>query len=171
MISGLEKLTVLLVDDYEHMGAIIRPMLNSAGVGRTIFVNTGPQAMEALRQNAIDIAIFDFNIGDLSGSELTKSIRLAPDSPNPFLPIIMLTGHAERTRVFEARDAGVSEFVVKPVTARAVLDRLNAVVARPRPFIRTSDYFGPDRRRRQDPAHAGPWRRKDDENASASGAG
>ncbi len=159
MISGLEKLTVLLVDDYEHMGAIIRPMLNSAGVGRTIFVNTGPQAMEALRQNAIDIAIFDFNIGDLSGSELTKSIRLAPDSPNPFLPIIMLTAHSELRRIVEARDAGVNEFCRKPVTAAELLSKISAVITRPRPFVRSPDYFGPDRRRKRSAHYDGPERR------------
>ncbi len=74
----------------------------------------------------------------------------------------MLTGHAARARVEEARDAGVTEFVVKPVTARAVLDRINAVILRPRHFVRTSEYFGPDRRRRQDPAYQGPWRRSGD---------
>ncbi len=53
--------------------------------------------------------------------------------------------------------------MVKPVTARAVLDRINAVILRPRPFVRTGEYFGPDRRRRQDPEFKGPWRRKGDD--------
>jgi len=99
----------------------------------------------------------------VDGVEFTRLVSNAGDSPNPFLPIIMLTGHAERARVEEARDSGVTEFVVKPVTARSVLDRLNAVIMRPRPFVRTADYFGPDRRRRQDPTYVGPWRRNDDE--------
>ena len=104
----------------------------------------------------------------IDGVEFTRLVRNATDSPNPFLPIIMLTGHAERVRVMECRDAGVTEFVVKPVTARAVLDRLNNVIFKPRAFVRTSEYFGPDRRRRQDPAFEGPWRREGDDQKAAA---
>lgn len=71
----------------------------------------------------------------------------------------MMTGHSERSRVYEARDAGVTEFIVKPITAKAVLDRLNAVIMRPRPFIRSRDYVGPCRQRRDAPDYAGPFRR------------
>ncbi len=109
------------------------------------------------------MAIVDFQMSPIDGVEFTRLVRNAADSPNPFLPIIMLTGHAAKARVEEARDAGVTEFVVKPVTARAVLDRINAVILRPRPFVRTGEYFGPDRRRRQDPEFKGPWRRKGDD--------
>jgi DNA-binding response OmpR family regulator len=108
------------------------------------------------------VAFVDFQMAPVDGVEFTQLVRNASDSPNPFLPVIMLTGHADRARVEEARDAGVTEFIVKPVTARAVLDRLNNVINRPRSFVRTDDYFGPDRRRRQDPAYDGPWRRKGD---------
>jgi DNA-binding response OmpR family regulator len=78
------------------------------------------------------------------------------------LPIIMMTGHSEKSRVVEARDAGVTEFVAKPLTAKAVLERIQAVIYRPRPFVRTATYFGPGRRRRDDPTFAGPWRRSTD---------
>ena len=166
---ALSDLRVLLVDDNPHMRAIVAAILTGVGVHRLQECWDGAGALEALREWPADVAIVDFQMQPVDGVEFTRMVRNAADSPNPFLPIIMLTGHAERTRVVEARDAGVSEFVVKPVTARAVLDRLNAVVARPRPFVRTSDYFGPDRRRRQDPNHAGPWRRKDDAGAGASG--
>lgn len=57
----------------------------------------------------------------------------------------MITGYAERTRVFEARDAGVSEMLVKPISAKGLYQRIAKVVLNPRPFIRTESYFGPDR--------------------------
>ena len=123
----------------------------------------GAEGLDALRQWPADMAIVDFQMSPIDGVEFTRLVRNAADSPNPFLPIIMLTGPAAKARVEEARDAGVTEFVVKPVTARAVVDRINAVILRPRPFVRTAEYFGPDRRRRQDPAHTGPWRRKGDD--------
>ncbi len=74
----------------------------------------------------------------------------------------MLTGYAERSLVMEARDAGVTEFIAKPLTAQALVNRLGAVIFKPRPFVRTSSYFGPDRRRRDDPNYDGPLRRSDD---------
>ena len=80
------------------------------------------------------------------GIELTRMIRQPDTSPNPFVPIIMITGYAERNRVFEARDAGVSEMLVKPISAKGLYARIAKVVLNPRPFIRTDHYFGPDRR-------------------------
>jgi two-component system chemotaxis response regulator CheY len=74
----------------------------------------------------------------------------------------MITGHLTVRRIAEARDAGVNEFVAKPITARSVLDRLQLIIDHPRPFVRTDDFFGPDRRRRNDPAYDGPLRRKAD---------
>ena len=62
----------------------------------------------------------------------------------------------------EARDAGVNEFLAKPVTARSLIHRINLVIEHPRPFIRCSTYFGPDRRRRAEPGFKGPWRRQGD---------
>jgi two-component system chemotaxis response regulator CheY len=116
----------------------------------------GAEALQVVRDHQIDIAIVDFRMSPLDGVQFTQLVRQSPDSPDPFLPIIMLTGFAERHRVFEARDAGVTEIVVKPVTARSLLDRINTVIFKPRPFIRTEDYFGPCRRRRDDPAYDGP---------------
>ena len=161
-MSTLSALRVLLVDDNQHMRSIVAAVLAGVGVTQVRECWDGAEALDALRQWPADVAIVDFQMSPVDGVEFTRLVRNAGDSPNPFLPIIMLTGHAERARVEEARDAGVTEFVVKPVTARSVLDRLNAVIIRPRPFIRTADYFGPDRRRRQDPAYVGPWRRNDD---------
>ena len=162
MSTLLSTVRVLVVDDNQHMRSIVAAVLAGVGVQHVRECCDGAEALEALRQWPADVAIVDFQMQPIDGAEFTRLVRNAGDSPNPFLPIIMLTGYAERTRVEEARDAGVTEFVVKPVTARAVLDRLNAVISRPRAFVRTSDYFGPDRRRRQDPNYMGPWRRNDD---------
>jgi DNA-binding response OmpR family regulator len=122
----------------------------------------GAEALQLMREGPVDIAIVDFKMTPLDGVQFTQLVRNSPDSVDPFLPIIMLTGFAERNRVFEARDAGVTEIVVKPVTARSLLDRINTVIFKPRPFIRSSDYFGPCRRRRDEANYAGPFRRESD---------
>lgn len=161
-MSALESLQVLLVDDNQHMRAIVAAILKGAGVGRTYEVNDGSEALRVLRERSIDLAIVDFNMAPLDGVEFTRLVRSSPDSINPFLPIIMMTGHAERAKVCEARDAGVTEFIVKPVTANSVLSRVQAVIYKPRPFVRSEGYNGPCRRRVSDPKFQGPYRRETD---------
>jgi len=159
---ALDALDILLVDDNPYMRRIVTAVLRGAGIQNVREVGDGSEALTQLRHWPADIAIVDFNMFPLDGVQFTKLVRNSPDSPNPFLPIIMMTGHSERSRVVEARDAGVTEFVVKPVTAKALIGRLNAVIYHPRAFIRTETYFGPDRRRQPDPAYAGPLRRATD---------
>jgi two-component system, chemotaxis family, chemotaxis protein CheY len=163
MATGVEALRVLLVDDNQHMRAIVLTVLHGVGVTLIKEARDGSEALEVLRDWPADMAIVDFQMFPIDGVEFTRLVRNSTDSPNPYLPIVMMTGHSERSRVMEARDAGVTEFVAKPVTAKAVLDRVQAVIFHPRPFIKSEDYFGPDRRRRQDPTYPGPWRRSTDE--------
>ena len=161
-MSALNSLNVLLVDDNQHMRAIVAAILKGAGVGTTFEVNDGSEALRMLRERPIDLAIVDFNMFPLDGVEFTRLVRNAPDSANPFLPIIMMTGHAERSRVVQARDAGVSEFVVKPVNAKVLMERLYAVVLKPRAFVRDETFVGPCRRRARRPDFEGPFRRRTD---------
>lgn len=162
-MSSLKSLQILLIDDNQHMRTIAAAILQSAGIRNIIEVSDGSAALAALHQNPIDLAIVDFNMAPMDGVEFTRLVRNRPDSPNAYLPIIMMTGHSEKHRVMEARDAGVTEFVVKPITAKAVFDRIQAVIMRPRPFIKANAYFGPDRRRSTPSTYSGPKRRKDDQ--------
>jgi CheY-like chemotaxis protein len=147
------------------MRSIVGVMLNSFGIRMIREAKDGAEALESLRRWPADLAICDFLMEPLDGVAFTRKVRNAPDSPNPYLPVVMLTGHSELHRVIEARDAGVTEFVVKPLTAKALVDRINTVIFKPRPFIRTRDYFGPDRRRKDDPFFSGPFRREADRQA------
>lgn len=162
-MSALQSLNILLVDDNQHMRAITSAILQSAGIRNIREVADGAAALDAVRDHSVDLAIVDFNMFPLDGVEFTRLIRNSPDSANPYLPIIMMTGHSEKHRVVEARDAGVTEFVVKPITAKAVFDRIQSVIMRPRPFVKTEDYFGPDRRRTNPSNFKGPFRRSTDQ--------
>lgn len=162
-MTDLSSLQVLLVDDNQHMRAIASAVLKSAGIGDVREAGDGAAALDILHTHPVDLAIVDFNMFPLDGVEFTRLVRNSPDSANPYLPIIMMTGHSEKSRVYEARDAGVTEFIVKPITAKAILERIQAVIFRPRPFVRTDDYFGPDRRRLQKPDYSGPRRRATDQ--------
>src|SRR5205814_7236960 len=103
--------------------------------------------------------ITDWAMPIFDGLELTQMIRQPGANNNPYVPIIMLTGHSEKKRVIAARDAGVTEFLAKPISAKGLYQRILNVVANPRPFIRTRTYFGPDRRRNTNPNNIGPERR------------
>lgn len=162
MLSGIEALQVLTVEDNAHMRAIIGAVLQGLGLKEVREARDGEAALAMLHAHPVDIALVDFLMTPMDGVQFTRMIRTSPDSPNVYLPIIMMTGHSERSRVCEARDAGVTEFVTKPLTARALALRISAVVHRPRPFVRTASYFGPDRRRRDDPRYAQYGRRAGD---------
>jgi len=159
---NLAPLSILLVDDNRHMCTILSAVLKGIGVVKTRTALDGAEALEMLRQYPVDIAIIDYNMAPLDGIEFTRMQRQSNDSTNPYLPIIMVSGHSERSRIMTARDAGVNEFVVKPLNAKALLDRIINVVMRPRPYVRCSSYFGPDRRRRADPQYSGLYKRATD---------
>jgi len=117
----------------------------------------GQAAIALLHAHSPDLVLTDLAMAPMDGLEFTRHIRNHEDSPNPFVPIIMVSGHTEKHRVEAARDAGVTEFLAKPVNAHNLFSRIAEIVGRPRAFVRCDTYFGPDRRRRQ--LDAGPRRR------------
>ena len=161
MASLYDKLTILVAEDNKPMRSLLRDILEALGVGTILEAADGKAAITQLGAHAVDIVILDWNMEPMDGMELTRQIRTSPESPDQFVPIIMLSGHTERTRVLAARDAGVTEFMAKPVSVKALCTRINAIIDAPRPFIRTNGYFGPDRRRRVLPFN-GPDRRNDE---------
>jgi CheY-like chemotaxis protein len=153
------RLRFLLVEDNPHMRRIVRALLYGFGAREVIEAENGATGLEAFIHNAPDIVITDWVMPVMDGLQLIQMIRQPNGSANPFVPIIMLTGHSDRRRVLAARDAGVTEFLVKPISSKALYQRVLNVVANPRPFIRTEAYFGPDRRRNTNANYGGPERR------------
>ncbi|HWC63703.1 MAG TPA: response regulator [Rhizomicrobium sp.] len=160
--APFENLKVLIVEDNQHMRSLLRTLLNAIGIREIVDANNGVTALTAMREKKFDLILTDLVMKPMDGLEFTKTVRTAESSPNPFVPIIMLTGHTEKHRVEAARDAGVTEFLAKPITATSLFSRLAEVVERPRAFVRCDAYFGPDRRRKTLDSYGGPWRRHDD---------
>ena len=153
------KLRFLVCDDNPHMRRILRTLLHSFGAREVYESEDGATALEMYSHYVPDIVITDWSMPIFDGLELAQMIRQPESKGNPFAPIIMLTGHSEKRRVTVARDAGVTEFLAKPISAKGLYQRILNVVANPRPFIKTKTYFGPDRRRNTSNAYIGPERR------------
>lgn len=154
------KLRFLVCDDNPHMRRILRTLLHSFGAREVYEAEDGATALEMYSHYVPDIVITDWAMPIFDGLELTQMIRQPGANANPYVPIIMLTGHSEKKRVMAARDAGITEFLAKPISAKALYQRILNVVINPRPFIKTKNYFGPDRRRNVNPNYVGPERRK-----------
>ncbi|MDB5423742.1 MAG: chemotaxis protein CheYIII [Phenylobacterium sp.] len=154
-------LKILLVDDNHHMRVLLTEILRALGVRQIFEASDGAEGLQTLRHNPVDIIMTDLSMQPLDGIDFVRLLRAAP-GPSRMTPVIMITGHSTLQRVNEARDAGVNEFLAKPLTARGVLGRVALVIDHPRGFVRSESYFGPDRRRRCDPNWAGPWRRESD---------
>jgi two-component system, chemotaxis family, chemotaxis protein CheY len=159
---GFETLKALIVEDNAHMRSLLRALLSSIGIKEIAEAGNGQVGLVLLRERKSDMVLTDLAMSPMDGLEFTRRLRNDEHSPNPFVPIIMITGHTERYRVEAARDAGVTEFLAKPITAQNLFARIAEIVERPRAFVRCDSYFGPDRRRHQTDDYAGPWRRKDD---------
>ena len=145
----LDALSVLVVDDNKFMRTVVENLCKGLGLGDFAQAEDVQQALIVLRDRPIDLVITDWHMEPTEGLTFVKYMRNDPQSPNPYVPIIMLTGHGDRDRVCEARDAGVNMFMAKPISAKAMYERLIWMINHPLPFIRTSYYFGPDRRRKQ----------------------
>jgi two-component system chemotaxis response regulator CheY len=156
------RLRFLIVDDNAHMRRIVRTLLHGFGAREIYEAEDGASGVEAFTQYLPDIIVTDWAMPIFDGLEFTQMVRQPGANANPYVPIIMLTGHSEKSRVFLARDAGITEFMAKPISAKSLYHRILNVVANPRQFIRTKTYFGPDRRRNIDAKFSGTDRRKKD---------
>lgn len=170
MAFKLEKLKILLVEDITPMRQLFVSVLKCLGINNITAAPDGQDAFRLFCKNNHDIILTDWVMDPMDGIELTREIRTNDLSPNKMVPIIMITGYSAWPRVETARDAGVTEFLVKPFSANDIAKRISHVISNPRDFIDIQDYFGPDRRRRVDPDYTGPRRRDEDqEKYSAKG--
>jgi CheY-like chemotaxis protein len=153
---NLSRLRALIVDDDPNMRTILRMTLEACGFKELRVASSGRKGFEVLQSFLPDLVITDWEMSGGHGIELLRRVRTDPASPDRFLPVVVLSGYAYRESINEARDAGATDFLVKPVSAKRVVSRITGLIENPRPFIQTRDFFGPDRRRRADPDYDGP---------------
>jgi CheY-like chemotaxis protein len=166
MAYQLRNASILIVDDMEPMLALVSSLLEVFGFTRIYKANNAEDGLKLFLEHNPDIVLVDWQMEPFNGIELVRRMRADPKSPNRFVPIIMMTGFSHRIRVEEARDVGVTEFLVKPFKAKDLYTRIEQIAERPRRFVEAESFFGPDRRRKlMTDDYEGPKRREIDEAA------
>lgn len=143
----IEALRVLVVDDDQYMRKVVRTMLNAIGVKTVFEANDGVSGLDAIRQHNPDLVIVDWEMPMIDGAQFVRMVRSPGEFPSPDIPIIMLSGHGDRWRVVEAARIGAHEYLLKPVSTKALHDRIVAILGRPRPTVQFDGYYGPAPRR------------------------
>ncbi len=168
MAFEFSKLSILVVEDIHPMRKLFVSVLRALDIGNVEEAENGEEAFKKFSKNNHDIILTDWLMAPGDGLELARRVRHGTESPNKMVPIILITGYSAWSRVETSRDSGVTEFLIKPFSANDIAKRLAYVITNPRDFIETSDFFGPDRRRRIDPSYNGPFRRLEDEKKYSS---
>jgi len=133
---NLQEMKILVVDDSSTARKFLSEMLHEIGVGHVVGAEDGAEAIERLRTFPADLMLCDLHMAPLDGIELTRLIRNASDSPNPYLPIVMLTADATQVQMKNAFNAGVNAFMSKPMKMNVLHRKLYAIFANPQVFIR-----------------------------------
>ncbi len=158
--STFERIDVLIADPNRHMRTLLKGVLRAFGVRSIREANDGADAFKEMSIGNVDLVLTEYMMSPLDGLDFVRLVRTGQDSSDRFMPVIMVSGHTERHIVEQARDAGINEFLAKPITPESLMARTLSVLEHPRPFVHVANYFGPDRRRRNTRPHKGDRRKK-----------
>ncbi len=148
------RLKILVVEDHEPTRIFLKEVLEASGTSHLRMVADVRSALPLLKDRLLDLLICDLNLGDINGQALIRAVRLNPNFTNRYMPIIVLSGDNKTETVRALIDLGINKFVSKPVSPRSLIEAIKNVLERPKAFITAKDYFGPDRRNRQEPGAA-----------------
>lgn len=162
MTYQFQDASILVVDDMKPMLNLTVSILKTFGFQNIYTARDADDAFAKFCRFNPDIVLTDWMMEPYDGIELTNKIRNDPKSPNKFVPVILMTGYSARVRVTESRDKGVTEFLVKPFCAKDLYTRIEQLIEKPRKFIDSGKFFGPDRRRKKGDDYQGPRRRNVD---------
>jgi len=153
-------MSVLVVDNSPFTRKLAVQMLRSFGFGFIRQENNAKSALQTYCDQDIILVFVETTLEENSGIDVIKSIRTSDESPNTVVPILATCGHPVFDRISKVRDAGATEMIAKPFSPNHVLDRILYMVERPREYVRSDDFFGPDRRRNISDEYKGEERRE-----------
>jgi CheY-like chemotaxis protein len=121
-------------------------LLQAIGVKDIHEASSGRAGLEAICALAPDVVILDWEMPAPNGPDFMRRVRSPGMFPLPDVPVIMLTAYGERSRVLEAVQLGVNEYLLKPVSSKALLARLVAILTKPRRMVKKGDFYVPEPR-------------------------
>jgi DNA-binding response OmpR family regulator len=162
MAYDFSHVNILVVECTPAMYQLLKSVLHMLKIPqKNVYDAYNPkEAFAKFKNIRHDLIITDWLENPDEGIALTKMLRTDESSPNPYVPIIMTAGSGHLSRVLKARDSGVSDYVVKPFSAKTLADRLERIIEDKRKFVISGTYTGPDRRRKSNKNYDGPERRK-----------
>lgn len=154
----LSNIHVLVLEKHRLVRQVMKDVFKTFGVPRIETTDCPMDAFDRFQTNEHDIVLTDWTY-DLDGIGFLERLRKSDETNNPYVPVIVVTANTEVRHVCLARDGGMTEYLAKPISASLIYSRICSVIENHRKFVRTSDFFGPDRRRQQRP-FCGQDRRK-----------
>ena len=147
-VINLTSATTMVVDDSSFGLDLTCQALRGFGIRTSYTCQSAAEAMEILVEQPIDLLVVDCEMPSVDGYELVRWLRRSARA-NALTPVIMTAAHMRRSKITEARDCGANFVVTKPFSAATLLERIVWVARDQRPFLEVGDYFGPDRRIRE----------------------
>ena len=144
--DGYAHLKLMFVDDAPPTQALLCEMLRHGGFQEVTIVDGAAEAFEMIKEAPPDLVFTDWQMPERSGLDLLRDIRMSPDSPDPLVPVVMLTVKDSEEDVIRSCNAGATGYLIKPVTLHGIVDRITDAVMSPRAFVVAPKYVGPDRR-------------------------
>ncbi|PXA99691.1 hypothetical protein DMC47_02030 [Nostoc sp. 3335mG] len=148
-MDKIVKHGVVIADPVENMGSLIAAMMRGIGHRMVTEVTTARDLRQVLATRSYSLIVLDDQLGPPDAVEMVGQLRKDFDNPNRTTAVIMMSSAPDITRIAEARDAGVSEFLKKPFSAADLQKCIAGLDLNPREFIEAPAYAGPDRRRRK----------------------
>ena len=138
---------LLIVDNEHYTRKVIRGLLVAIGVRHIFEASDGLVGLEAVKTIAPDIVLLDWEMPFIDGADFMRIVRSPDTFPYADVPVIMLTGHSQKSRVLEAVRLGIHEYLLKPVSSQALLVRILSIINNPRPMVRKGSFYGPEPRK------------------------
>lgn len=161
VVMKLEKVNALIIDNNKEITDLFKKIMTRLGFGHVAIANNAYDGTKAFLANPIHIIILDWHLktnspipagaDTLNGNDLVGRIRKSPKSPNPFVPVIMFTDPLNMNQFISARDMGVNEIIMKPLSVQELCDRMVYLINHPRPYVTADNFKGPCRRRKTAP--------------------
>ncbi len=140
---NMQDLKVLVVDDSRTVRLALEQLLREMSIETVALAEDGADAIKALRDFPADLVLCDLHMAPLDGIEFTRLLRSAEDSPNPYLPVLILTADATAAQLRNALGAGANDFMSKPIKRDALHRKIRGLFERPMVFVRDGRYLKP----------------------------